>query len=68
MTDIKLKITRGKGQELYLTAKTMNDLIAKIKEHQDYEDYVKTMRFFKTKNIEERLEKEKESGWYYINK
>jgi len=25
--DIKLKITRGKDQELYLTAKTMNELV-----------------------------------------
>jgi hypothetical protein len=64
--DIKLKITRGKEQELYLTAKTMNELVDKIKKWQDYGDYVETVLQFKNKPTEEKLKKEKESGWYYI--
>ena len=64
--EIKLKITGGKDQALYLTAKTMNELVDKIVEWQDYDDYVKTMNQFKNKPTEEKLKKEKESGWYYI--
>ncbi|MDA9272143.1 hypothetical protein N9Q05_02005 [bacterium] len=64
--DIKLKITRGKDQELYLTAKTMNELVDKIIEWQDYDSYVETMKHFK-KDTPARMKKEKESGWYYIN-
>jgi len=64
--DIKLKITRGKDQELYLTAKTMNELVDKIIECQDYDSYVETMKHFK-KDTPVRMKKEKESGWYYIN-
>jgi hypothetical protein len=63
--DIKLKITRGKDQELYLTAKTMNELVNKIIEWQDFDEYVKTIKQFKNAT-EEELEKEKKSGWYYI--
>ena len=64
--DIKLKITRGQEQELYLTAKTMNELVGKIIEWQDYDNYVETIKQFKKKPTEEKLKKEKESGWYYI--
>ena len=64
--DIKLKITRGEDQELRLTAKTMNELVAKIIEWQDYDDYVKTVKQFKKPPTEAKLKKEKESGWYYI--
>jgi hypothetical protein len=63
--DIKLKITRGKDQELYLTAKTMNELVDKIIDCQDYDSYKKTMKLF-GKDIPKRMKKEKESGWYYI--
>ncbi len=49
--DIKLKITRGKNQELYLTAKTMNELVDKIIEWQDYDDYVKTIKQFKNYTV-----------------
>lgn len=64
--DIRLKITRGKDQELYLTAKTMNELVDKIIEWQDYDSYVEFTKQFKNKPTEEKLKKEKESGWYYI--
>jgi hypothetical protein len=64
--DINLTITRGKHQELNLTAKTMNELVEKIKDWQDYEDYVATVKQFKKQPTEEKLKKEKESGWYYI--
>jgi|TARA_R110001599_G_scaffold129377_1_gene303731 hypothetical protein len=63
--DIKLKITRGREQEVYLTAKTMNELVDKIIECQDYDDYVKSLKHFKL-DTPERLKKEKNSGWYYI--
>ena len=63
--DIKLKITRGKDQELYLTSKNMNELVDKIIEWQDYNSYVKTINHFGWATPE-RLKKEKESGWYYI--
>jgi hypothetical protein len=65
--DINLTITRGKHQELNLTASTMNELVEKIKDWQDYEDYVATVKQFKKQPTEEKLKKEKESGWYYIN-
>jgi chloramphenicol O-acetyltransferase len=65
--DIKLTITRGKHQELNLTAKTMNELVEKIKDWQDYENYIATVKQFKKQPTEEKLKKEKESGWYYIN-
>ena len=45
--DIKLKITRGQEQELYLTAKTMNELVGKIIAWQDYDNYVETIKQFK---------------------
>jgi hypothetical protein len=63
--DIKLKITRGKDQELYLTAKTMNELVDKIIDWQDYDSYAKTMKHF-GEDEPKRMKKEKESGWYYI--
>jgi hypothetical protein len=49
-----------------LTAKTMNELVEKIKDWQDYDDYVATVKQFKKQPTEEKLKKEKESGWYYI--
>jgi hypothetical protein len=64
--NINLTITRGKHQELNLTAKTMNELVEKIKDWQDYDDYVATVKQFKKQPTEEKLKKEKESGWYYI--
>jgi len=38
MEDIKLRITRGKDQELYLTTKTMNEMVEKIIEWQLWEN------------------------------
>jgi|TARA_R110000824_G_scaffold234860_3_gene423544 hypothetical protein len=64
--EIKLKITRDKDQELYLTAKTMNEIVEKIIEWQDYDDYVKIIKQFKKQPTKDKLEQEKKSGWYYI--
>ena len=64
--DIKLKITRGKDQEIYLTAKNMNELVDKIIEWQDYDEYIRIIKQFKKQPTKEKLTKEKESGWYYI--
>jgi hypothetical protein len=64
--DIELTITKGKDREINLTAKTMNELVEKIKDWQDYDDYVATVMQFKKKPTEEHLKKQKESGWYYI--
>jgi len=60
--DIKLKITRGKDQELYLTAKTMNELVDKIIEWQLWEN--QSLDYYKKKGT---LEKEKASGFYYFD-
>jgi len=60
--DIKLKITRGKDQELYLTAKNMNELVDKIIDWQLWEN--QNLDYFKKKGT---LQKEKNSGWYFIN-
>ena len=63
--DIKLEITRGTDHSLYLTATTMNELVDKIIEWQDYDSYKKTMKHLR-KDEPQRMKKEKESGWYYI--
>ena len=63
MTDIKLKITRGKGQELHLNAKNMNELVQKIIDWQLWDN--QSLDYYRKKGT---LKKEKESGWYYINK
>jgi len=63
MEDIKLRITRGKDQELYLTTKTMNEMVEKIIEWQLWEN--QALDFYKEKG-NGRLEKEKQSGWYYF--
>lgn len=63
--DIKLEITRGTDQSLYLTATTMNELVDKIIEWQDFDDYKRTMKHFR-KDDPQRMKEEKESGWYYI--
>ena len=60
--DIKLKITRGKDQELYLTAKTMNELVDKIIDWQLWEN--QNLDYYKKKGV---LNEEKKSGWYYFN-
>ena len=65
MKDINLIITRGDNQELHLTAKNMNEMVDKIIEWQDYDNFVKTLKHFK-KDTPKRLQKEKESGWYYF--
>ena len=59
--DIKLKITRGKQQELNLNAKTMNELVDKIIEWQLWEN--QNLDYYKKKGV---LNKEKKSGWYYF--
>jgi len=61
--DIKLKITRGTDQELYLSAKTMNELVDKIIEWQLWEN--QSLDYYKSKG-NGRLQKEKESGYYYF--
>ena len=61
--DITLKITRGKDQELNLTAKTMNELVDKIIEWQLWEN--QPLDYYKNKG-NGRLKKEKESGYYYF--
>ena len=57
--EIKLKITRDKDQELYLTAKTMNEIVEKIIEWQDYDGYVKIIKQFKKQPTKDKLEQEK---------
>ena len=64
--DIELTITKGKDREINLTAKTMNELVEKLKDWQDYDNYVAFVMQFKRKPTEEHLKKQKESGWYYI--
>tara|TARA_R100000935_G_C2772486_1_gene138242 strand:+ start:56 stop:250 length:195 start_codon:yes stop_codon:yes gene_type:complete len=61
MKNIKLKITRGTDQELYLHAKTMNELVDKIIEWQLWEN--QSLDYYKNKGT---LEEEKSSGWYYF--
>ncbi len=60
--DIKLKITRGKDQELHLTAKTMNELVDKIISWQLWEN--QSLDYYKNNGT---LEKEKASGFYYFD-
>jgi len=59
---LQLKITMGDDYELYLSATSMNELVDKIIEWQLWENQP-LMLFEKQKG---RLEKEKNSGWYYF--
>lgn len=61
MEDIKLTITRGSDQKIYLHAKTMNELVDKIIDFQLWDN--QNLGYFKKKGI---LDEEKESGWYYF--
>jgi len=60
---IELKITTGTDKELYLSAKTMNELVDKIIEWQLWEN--QSLDYYKKKGT---LEKEKKSGFYYFKK
>ena len=60
--EIKLKITRGEDQALYLAANNMNELVDKIIEWQLWEN--QGLDYYKKKGT---LQKEKKSGWYYFS-
>ena len=63
MKDINLIITRGDNQKLHLNAKNMNELVQKIIDWQLWDN--QSLDYYRKKGT---LKKEKESGWYYINK
>jgi len=63
MEKLNLKITQGKDKTLILSANNMNELIDKIIDWQSWEK--QPFEFFKSKG-ENRVEKEKNSGWYYF--
>lgn len=58
---LKLKITGKESRELELTANNMNELVDKIIDWQSWEN--QPLDFFERKG---KLEKEKNSGWYFL--
>jgi len=60
---IKLRVTKGEDRELFLQADNMNELVDKIVEWQLWEN--QALDFYKAKGGD-RLQKEKESGWYFF--
>ena len=60
---IQLRMTLGENYSLHLEADTMNEMIEKIIDWQDWDNTKNTLKSFG--KSEEIIRREEASGWYY---
>jgi len=59
---INATITMGEDHSLNLYATNMNELVDKIKEWQDLDDHIGTLKQLKRPDL---IERDTNSGWFY---